>query len=81
MWPVPKDAQVRLVPDVDYQAVIHIVLLQVGDELGEESIIIGPVPIVSRIHSTLGLPSVGAPDIMRKQNEGASILACGLVVA
>ena len=78
--PIPERCEVGLVPNINDQSSSHAIGLDVGEQLSKVCIPTSPISIVSGVGSSRVLSSIGAPEIVNKENERCTILARGLII-
>ena len=79
--PWPKSSTIRLVPDIVYNTVNHAIGLHIRKESVEELLVVRPVAVIARILDIVLVQAVGAPEVMRKQDEVSSQGAGSAIVA
>lgn len=77
---VPKERQIRLVPDINDHPVGHLVGLHVSDDMVEIAVPATPVAVIAWIWCRGILRTICSPEIMDEKDEVGIELACAAVV-
>lgn len=77
--PSTPESSIGLIPNIPNKSILHSIGLDVADQLVQEVVIVGKVPIVTRPYGRrIGM--VCSPDIMWQDNEVATIFSGSLIV-